>query len=146
MGTLACERARLWAALSPDGDLTELEERALAVHLDRCPACREFAGAVVAIADVLRASPPEPVPAVFAVPVRSRRRKLFRASELGAAAAAVAVAVSIGSTTLSGREPRTPAGLSSPLAASVQAGADATTSAFLGARPYDTSGLAVLRP
>jgi anti-sigma factor RsiW len=38
-----CERARIWASLRLDGELSELESSLLAAHLDRCPSCRTFA-------------------------------------------------------------------------------------------------------
>jgi anti-sigma factor RsiW len=35
-----CERARFWASLRLDGELSELEGASLDVHLARCAACQ----------------------------------------------------------------------------------------------------------
>ena len=44
-----CDRARGWAALAPDGELSELERKLLQAHLLRCEECRAFADDVVTI-------------------------------------------------------------------------------------------------
>jgi anti-sigma factor ChrR (cupin superfamily) len=68
-----CERARSWASLRADGELSELEARLLAAHLGRCPPCRTFALRVDAVAGVLRSARPEPPPTLTVVlPRRSR--------------------------------------------------------------------------
>jgi anti-sigma factor RsiW len=38
-----CERARFWASLRADGELSELESALLDAHLARCSSCRTFA-------------------------------------------------------------------------------------------------------
>ena len=40
---LLCDRARAWAALAPDGELSELERKLLDAHVVRCGACSRFA-------------------------------------------------------------------------------------------------------
>ena len=45
-----CERARTWAALAPDGELSELERHLLDKRLVRCAACSRFSAEVGAIA------------------------------------------------------------------------------------------------
>jgi predicted anti-sigma-YlaC factor YlaD len=50
-----CERAREWASLRADGELSELESVLLDVHLARCDACRAFALGAERMAATLRA-------------------------------------------------------------------------------------------
>ena len=57
-----CDRARAWAALAPDGELSELERKLLGSHLDRCDACADFAVRVAAVAAELRAASLQPLP------------------------------------------------------------------------------------
>jgi predicted anti-sigma-YlaC factor YlaD len=68
-----CERARAWASLRADGELSELEGALLAAHLDRCPSCREVASGFVAVSEALRAAAVER-PAPIDVSVRRPRR------------------------------------------------------------------------
>jgi len=58
-----CGRARFWASLSLDGELSELEAALLDAHLAGCPGCRaaarDFAAATAALRGArLRAAPP----------------------------------------------------------------------------------------
>ena len=85
-----CERARSWAALAPDGELSELERKLLAAHLSRCAACSSFAVEVAAVAADLRASALEPLPRPVSIPTW-RRRPVYARFRGAAAAAAVAV-------------------------------------------------------
>jgi predicted anti-sigma-YlaC factor YlaD len=71
-----CERARFWASLRLDGELSELEGALLDAHLARCAGCREvtdgFAGSTAAV----RSAPLERLaPVAIDVP-RSPRRLL----------------------------------------------------------------------
>jgi predicted anti-sigma-YlaC factor YlaD len=50
----SCERARAWASLRADGELSELEAALLDAHLDRCDGCRSFARGAEAVAAALR--------------------------------------------------------------------------------------------
>jgi predicted anti-sigma-YlaC factor YlaD len=64
-----CERARAWASLRADGELSELESALLDAHLARCASCRSFARGAVEVASALRT----------ARPVRVRNvRRVFR--------------------------------------------------------------------
>jgi predicted anti-sigma-YlaC factor YlaD len=89
-----CERARGWASLALDGELSEFERALLTAHLDRCPACAGFAAELAGFTAELRAAALEPVPRLIELPVR--RRHIGRTIQIGAAAAVVAVAVGIG--------------------------------------------------
>lgn len=51
-----CERARQWASLRADGELSELESALLDAHLACCDACRSFARGAALVAAALRAS------------------------------------------------------------------------------------------
>jgi hypothetical protein len=84
----ACERARTWASLGLDGELSELERSLLRAHLDRCASCSAFAREVGAVTEALRAAPLEALERPIALP--QRRRFAFRPVE-AAAAAAIAV-------------------------------------------------------
>jgi predicted anti-sigma-YlaC factor YlaD len=88
-----CERARAWASLRLDAELSEFEEALLTAHLRRCSACCEYEesvrGAVLALRDepLVRLEHPVSVP--------SRRRSVLRPTALARAAALVALAVGI---------------------------------------------------
>jgi anti-sigma factor RsiW len=85
-----CERARVWASLRADGELSELESALLGAHLERCPECRAFARGVDAVARGLRRVRLErPAPLELAVP---RRRSRARVLQFAAATAAVVAA------------------------------------------------------
>jgi predicted anti-sigma-YlaC factor YlaD len=97
--TVLCERARAWAALVPDGELSSFEQRLLAAHLDRCAECRSFAVQVDAAAHAIRSTPPEPLAHPVAISGFRRRRFAPRRAvySTAAAAAAAMMALSIGS-------------------------------------------------
>ena len=92
-----CERARTWAALAPDGELSELERKLLDAHLQRCSPCAHFALDVAAIAAELRAAAPQPLPRPLSVPIWRRRPVYGRVRAVGAAAAVAAMALGIAS-------------------------------------------------
>jgi hypothetical protein len=112
--TSGCERARTWAALQPDGELSELERRLLAAHVSRCPECASFAAGVEAVVEEMRTTPLEPVPATSPVVAWRRRtvvpatRAAGRVASVAAAAAAGIIAFSLGAGTLGDVE-RSPA-------------------------------------
>lgn len=85
-----CERARSSAALAPDGELSELEQKLLDSHLTRCAACSRFAVEVAAVAVDLRTSDLVPLPRPVRIPTW-RRRPVYAGFRGVAAAAAVAV-------------------------------------------------------
>jgi predicted anti-sigma-YlaC factor YlaD len=88
-----CERARQWASLGLDGELSELERALLAAHLDSCVACADFVRDVRASTRALRTSP-------LARPLRPvvlpRRRSVALTRVLPAAAAAAVAATAVG--------------------------------------------------
>jgi anti-sigma factor RsiW len=104
---VACERALIWAALLPDGELSRFERRLLEVHLARCPDCARHADQFAAIVEVVRDTPRE---SPFA-PVRVVRRPRFGRHGLGrlalggSAAAAAVAALAFTLTTTVGRSP-----------------------------------------
>jgi predicted anti-sigma-YlaC factor YlaD len=106
----ACERARCFASLRPDGELTDIQEKFLAFHLEDCRPCREFAEAVAVTTTTIRATPPLAAPQVRFV--RPARRRLS-ARALPAAAAA-AVAISAGLAGLASVQPQSSDGGDSP--------------------------------
>jgi predicted anti-sigma-YlaC factor YlaD len=93
--TAQCERARLWVSLALDGELSEIEEAALRVHVGSCAACAGFELDVVALTKELR-SAPLVRPAAEAVAPRRRRSPTVRVLQLSAAAAAVVLAAGLG--------------------------------------------------
>jgi anti-sigma factor RsiW len=54
-----CERARQWASLRIDGELSELEETLLEKHLEGCASCRAFAARLTAATEAVRGVPHE---------------------------------------------------------------------------------------
>jgi anti-sigma factor RsiW len=69
-----CARARFWASLRVDGELSELEGALLDAHLGRCAACREYAAGVVGATAALRNAPlVAAIPIVIDLPARPRR-------------------------------------------------------------------------
>lgn len=90
-----CDRAREWASLRADEELSELESMLLAAHLRRCAACGSFAVGVEAAAAQLRAAPLEPPVQPVQLPQR-RTAPPLRAVQLGVAATLVAAAAGLG--------------------------------------------------
>lgn len=69
-----CARARFWASLRVDGELSELEGALLDAHLGRCADCREYAAGVAGATETLRNAPLVAVaPMVIATPARPGR-------------------------------------------------------------------------
>jgi hypothetical protein len=69
-----CARARFWASLRVDGELSELEGALLDAHLGRCADCRAYDAGVAGSTEALRSAPlvaAEPV--VITAPARSGR-------------------------------------------------------------------------
>ncbi len=83
----ACDRARTWASLRLDGELSEIESALLAAHLERCPGCREASALVAGATRALRGAAFEAPPAA---PVLARSRG-SRRSFYAAVASTVAV-------------------------------------------------------
>jgi predicted anti-sigma-YlaC factor YlaD len=88
-----CERARQWASLELDGELSTFERALLDAHVEGCASCGEFRAEIGSLTGALRAAPHERFEGV--VIGRMRRRARMR---LAPAAAAMAVAaVGLGS-------------------------------------------------
>jgi predicted anti-sigma-YlaC factor YlaD len=105
-----CERAREWASLRLDGELSEFERVLLDAHLRRCAACAAYVLEISAITEEIRATELELLPQPIAVPLRRRIAYASRALQAGAAAAAI-MAVTVGLGTHFGSPGSTPAGL-----------------------------------
>ena len=106
-----CDRAREWASLRVDGELSELESALLDAHLKRCGDCRTFVDDVAGLTRALRAAELEPLTAPVVLPRRTRVS--LRTAQMSAAAAAVVAAAGLGSLfgvlrSDSGVQPRTP--------------------------------------
>jgi predicted anti-sigma-YlaC factor YlaD len=86
---LACERARSWASLALDHELSELERRHLRAHLAECEACESFLVVAREVTHELRAAP-LPAPSRPLVP---RTHRGLRAPLLLALPAVLAAAV-----------------------------------------------------
>lgn len=86
-----CERARHWASLRLDGELSLLEEQLLDRHLVACETCRSFETGVRSATEVLRTAPPElpdwrlerPAARRIRFPLEHRRTALVAALALG---------------------------------------------------------------
>ena len=99
---IVCERARTWATMQPDGELSGFEQRLLDAHLERCGPCHTFALGIQGATNAIRSAPLEalahPVSVTRVARFAPRRLAPRRAiySAVGAAAAAV-LALSISS-------------------------------------------------
>lgn len=54
-----CDRARQWASLRIDGELSELEDALLEKHLEGCVSCSAFAVRLAATTEAVRSAPQE---------------------------------------------------------------------------------------
>src|SRR6185369_8594348 len=54
-----CERARQWASLRIDGELSELEDALFEKHLEACANCSAFAARLASTTEAVRAVPQE---------------------------------------------------------------------------------------
>jgi anti-sigma factor RsiW len=97
-----CDRARQWASLELDGELSELERSLLRAHLARCPECSGAVAETRAITAAIRKAPAEEPAVPFVLP---RRRTRVRAFQVAVAAATVAIGISLGTVagTLTGQ-------------------------------------------
>ena len=75
-GGQLCARARFWASLRIDGELSELESALLDGHLAGCDGCREAAQGFEAAARMLRTEPPVTVAPVV-IDVKRTPRRVF---------------------------------------------------------------------
>ncbi len=91
-----CEQARVWAALAPDGELSELERRSLRSHLRACSSCAGFAAEVASLALLLRSEELARPSSIVAVPRVAPRRHSFVAGARPVAAAAAVALMALG--------------------------------------------------
>jgi predicted anti-sigma-YlaC factor YlaD len=69
-----CARARFWASLRIDGELSELEGALLDAHLGRCADCQAYEAGIAGATAALRNAPLVPVaPVVVEAPARPGR-------------------------------------------------------------------------
>jgi anti-sigma factor RsiW len=99
----SCDRTRALLSRRLDTKLSELERRAVAVHTDRCAACRAFARDSRWITTELRAAPLEPLPRPVTVTVPRRPFPIRVVANVASAAALLIVAV--GGVTLASQPP-----------------------------------------
>ena len=91
-----CERARGWASLRVDGELSELQSALLDTHLGRCRACRAFARGTEDLASALASARLErPAQLALVLPPRGRLRALGRTALAAGAVAAASVAATL---------------------------------------------------
>ena len=91
-----CEHARVWAALAPDGELSELERHALRAHVSSCGSCARFARGVERVSVLLRSEELERPELTTVVPHVVRRRHVLAAHARPVAAAAAVAAMALG--------------------------------------------------
>ncbi len=89
-----CERAREYASLALDGELSQFEHALLRAHLEQCAGCRGYNGGLVATTERLRNAPLERLERPITLP--SRQRVSFRSVQAGLAAALVITAIGLG--------------------------------------------------
>lgn len=102
----ACDRAREAASLVLDGELSQLERALLERHLERCPACAEFAADVSALTRELRAAEVIRLERPIELPMRRRVGHGVRHAGAWAAAASVAVTALLAVTALPAQRAR----------------------------------------
>ena len=90
--TVDCDHARRWAALSPDGELSDFERRSLRLHLVGCVSCSRFAREVAGLTSLLRDQELVSPSSITVLPrVAAHRHSLVARARPVAAAAAVAL-------------------------------------------------------
>jgi anti-sigma factor RsiW len=88
-----CARAREWASLRLDDQLSDFEEVLLEAHLALCDDCRAFAASISDLTAALRSAPLEQSELAFEGPGRTRDRT-FALRAVSAAAAVAVVGIS----------------------------------------------------
>lgn len=98
-----CSRVREQVSLELDGELSQLEQRMLGTHLERCPRCAAYAADVRDVTERIRNAPR----AVMQRPIVVRRRRPLTTVRLqvGVAAALALAALGLG-TQLASVEPQ----------------------------------------
>lgn len=92
-----CRRAREWASLRLDGELSELEIRLLERHLSGCVQCRSLAESVTRATQLMRAVPLEAPLAPTVLPERVVRLPARRRLVMALVAAALLLGTLAGS-------------------------------------------------
>jgi len=113
-----CERAREWASLRLDGELSELERALLDAHTRNCAACAEYVAEIGAFTTAIRFAELEQLPRPVALPLRRSFAWATRAFQAGAATAAV-LAITAGVSLQVGRNSSTRAHLPGRLPANM---------------------------
>jgi predicted anti-sigma-YlaC factor YlaD len=130
----ACERAREWASLRLDGELSELEQALFTAHLERCPACTEYALSVAATTEGIRTAGLQRLAQPISMPLRRRIALPARALQAGTAtAAALAAAVGLGTLFGAGAQPGLSANQARLSASAIHAGPNSESDALLRA-------------
>ena len=96
----SCDRAREWASLELDGELSTFEHALLKAHLDGCPSCSEFHSAIGGLTGALRSAPLERFQGVVIGRLRRRVRKRLAPAAAAAAVAAVGIGSVLASASL----------------------------------------------
>jgi predicted anti-sigma-YlaC factor YlaD len=105
-----CARAREWASLRLDGELSELEGLLLRRHLSRCAHCEEFVGTVTEMTGALRGATLERPSRRFEAESQPSRGRPLRYRVAAAAAAVAAGAIAGSVVAISGSESPAPGG------------------------------------
>lgn len=93
--SVVCERVCEQVSLGLDGELSQLERRMVAAHLERCADCRAFEERVRTFTEDLRAVPLELLQRP--VVIRRSRRASFTGAQVGVAAALAIAALGLAS-------------------------------------------------
>lgn len=112
-----CDRARAWASLRLDGEISELEDAFLEAHLHRCAVCSEYEEGMRGAVLALREQPLEQLD--HPVIVAGRRRISVRPVAVARAAAVVVAVIGVSAVlgTQSAKGPTSPAAKSPVFAA-----------------------------
>jgi anti-sigma factor RsiW len=130
--SLQCERARVWASLAADDEISELELASLHAHLAVCPSCAASAAQVDGLVRELRSAPHVEPERVLFRPMPSRWTRV-RGLQLAAAAAAVVLSLGLGRLAGSLTSPAGPKGPArSAVAATQEPYVEQTMLALLG--------------
>lgn len=110
-----CDRARAWASLELDGELSQLERALLAAHTRRCESCAAFAAELRALTETLRSAPLDVPARPFVLPaprpvVRYRRFALRVSLATVLAGLAAGLGVLAGSLSRDSDDPVSPTG------------------------------------
>ena len=93
--SIICDRVRAQISLELDGELSQLERRMLAAHLDRCAECDAYQADVATFTHSLRTAPAERPQRPFVLP--RRRWSSLGSAQVGVAAMLAFAALGVGS-------------------------------------------------